>query len=332
MSERRSSGLKAAGVAIAAAAAAAVVWLGTGRSGFEAQVAAKPMAPLMSRGYTDAPAGTALLAGDSEGGVALKELRVEEGQHVKRGDVVAVLSGFDRADVTVKSADAERIKAAARLAAMDGEVRKADIAAQELRVRSAASQLRLTTLEVARTGKTPEARQLEVDLGQLTQDREQAILRQLLAALDTDRTAAQNDLAIAEAKLEHARAALETTLVRSPIDGVVVVVYARAGERVQASGILKIIDLSRMRVLAEVDEVHLERLRPGGRVDIAFRGSPRTHSGRIVRIVPAVNRMRRADPDGASSSDARVVQVELAVDDVSAIPQVVGREARVTFN
>jgi len=332
MTEPRSIWLKSVGGLAFSALAVIAVWWGVGWPGVEAQVAAKPAAPLTSRGFTDAPTGTALLAGDSAGGMALKELRVEEGQRVKRGDIVAVLSGFDRFDALVKSANAERANAAARLASINGDMRSAEVAAQEIRVRSSASQLRLTTLEVARSGKAPDARQLEIDLAQLTLDREQAILRQMLAAQEDDRTRAQFELAAAEAKVEHARAALETALVRSPVDGVVVVVYARSGERVPTSGILKVIDLSRMRVLAEVDEVHLDRLRLGGRVDIAFRGSSRVHGGQIVRIVPAVNRMRRADPEGASSSDARVVQIELAVDDVSAIPQIVGREARVTFN
>ena len=48
-------------------------------------------------------------------------------------------------------------------------------------------------------------------------------------------------------------------------------------------------------------------------------------------IAPTVKRMQRIEPDGGSSTDARVVQVEIVLDDPSGMPQVLGRETRVTF-
>ncbi|HYX02454.1 MAG TPA: hypothetical protein VE963_10230 [Reyranella sp.] len=48
-------------------------------------------------------------------------------------------------------------------------------------------------------------------------------------------------------------------------------------------------------------------------------------------MAPTVKRMQRVEPDGASSTDARVVQVEIEFDDPSSMPQVLGRETRVTF-
>jgi HlyD family secretion protein len=44
-----------------------------------------------------------------------------------------------------------------------------------------------------------------------------------------------------------------------------------------------------------------------------------------------VKRMQRVEPDGGSSTDARVVQVEIKIDDSSSMPLVLGRETRVTF-
>ena len=51
----------------------------------------------------------------------------------------------------------------------------------------------------------------------------------------------------------------------------------------------------------------------------------------FARVAPTVKRMQRVEPDGASSTDARVVQVEIEFDDPSTMPQVLGRETRVTF-
>ena len=53
-----------------------------------AQDAAKPaQPPLIARGYTDAPEGTAVVAGDPAGGSVLVELQVKDGQKVKKGEV-----------------------------------------------------------------------------------------------------------------------------------------------------------------------------------------------------------------------------------------------------
>jgi len=112
---------------------------------------------------------------------------------------------------------------------------------------------------------------------------------------------------------------------------VVVQIYTRQAERISGNGIAKIVDMSQLRVLADVDELHLGRVVTGGKVEITFRGSPTVYKGKISRIAPTVKRMQRIEPDGGSSTDARVVQVEIELDDPSSMPQVLGRETRVTF-
>ena len=131
--------------------------------------------------------------------------------------------------------------------------------------------------------------------------------------------------------VDNARRSREESLVRSPLDGVVVQIFSRQGERIAPAGIAKIVDMSQLRVLADVDELHVARLKPGGKVEITFRGSPTVYKGTISRVAPTVKRMQRVEPDGASSTDARVVQVEIEFDDPSTMPQVLGRETRVTF-
>ena len=118
---------------------------------------------------------------------------------------------------------------------------------------------------------------------------------------------------------------------RSPLDGVVVQIFSRQGERVSPAGIVKVVDMAQLRVLADVDELHVSRLKPGGKVDVTFRGNNDVYKGTIERIAPTVKRMQRVEPDGGSSTDARVVQVEIKIDDTSSMPPVLGRETRVTF-
>jgi HlyD family secretion protein len=287
--------------------------------------------PLMSRGNVDSPAGTVVIAGDLGGGGVLDELRITDGQKVKKDDIVAVLSNYSRADVTVRTSKAELTKAKRQLEAMNSGYRVSEIAVQQAVVKTTSLNTRLKTLEVARSGKTPEIKDLELRIAQQDLEREQTKLRMMTETLSTDRDQTESDVKILEAKLDQALTVREQSLVRTPIDGVVVQIYSRQGERVSPNGIAKIVDLGQLRVLAYIDEVYIGRIAKGRKVRVAFRGYSSVYTGRIVRVAPAINRIRLPEADSGSSSDGRVVQVEIELDDPSKMPQVIGREARVTF-
>ena len=104
----------AVGVGMLIIAVGLAMWIGPNRQTSSAQDGPKSTTPLISRGYTDTPAGTAVIAGDPLGGAVLLELRITDGQKVKRDDIIAVLSNYPKADVAVRSADAELIKAQQR--------------------------------------------------------------------------------------------------------------------------------------------------------------------------------------------------------------------------
>ena len=318
-------------MAIFVVVAALALWIAPSRQTSSAQDAIKVNGPLISRGYTDAPAGTAVLAGNPEGGGVLAELRVSEGQVVKRDDIIAVMSNYPKADVLVRTTEGDLEKAKRQREAMVSGYRTAEIAMQEVVVKGKSEELKLKTLELQRSGKQPDMKQLELNISQQDVAREEAKLRVMKETLTTDIAQIDTDIAIIAAKLDNARTTREQALVRSPLNGVIVQIHTRQGEQVKVGGIAKIVDMSQMHVFADVDEVHLGRLAAGGRVEITFRGSPSVYKGKIVRIAPTVKRMQRVEPDGGSSTDGRVVQVEIELDDAASMPQVLGRETRVTF-
>jgi len=321
----------ATGVAALFVVAALVLWIAPTRQTSSAQDAITPTGPLISRGYTDAPAGTVVVAGYPEGGGVLTELRVVEGQAVKRDEVIAVLSNYPKADVTVRTTEADLEKAQRQREAMNSGYRTAEIAMQEVVVRGKTEEVKLKTLELQRSGKPPDMKQLELNISQQDLEREKAKLRVMKETLDTDRAQNDTDIAIMSAKLDNSRTTREQALVRSPLNGVVVQIFTHQGERVSGNGIAKIVDMSQMRVLADVDELHIGRVAPGGRVEITFRGNPTVYRGKIARVAPTVKRMQRIEPDGGTSTDGRVVQVEIELDNPASMPQVLGRETRVTF-
>src|SRR5476649_513897 len=97
----------AVGVAMSFVVAALFLWIAPSRQTSSAQDAIKASGALISRGFTDAPMGTVMLAGNPEGGSVLAELRVSEGQKVKRDEIIAVLSNYPKADVTVRMTEGD---------------------------------------------------------------------------------------------------------------------------------------------------------------------------------------------------------------------------------
>jgi multidrug resistance efflux pump len=323
--------LGATGVAALFVIAALVLWIAPSRQTISAQDGTTAPSPLISRGYTDAPAGTALIAGDPASGSVVLEMRVVDGQKVKRDEVIAVLSNYPLADTSVRTAEAELEKTKRQREAMVSGYRVAEITMQEVVVRTANDENKLKALEMQRSGKPPDQKQLELSISQQNLEREQAKLRVMKETLATDLAQIDTDISIIAAKLDNARTTREQALVRSPIDGIVVQIYTHQSERIAQNAIAKVVDMGQMRVLADVDEVHLNRIAPGGKVEVTFRGNSTVYRGKIARVAPTVKRMQRTEPDGGSATDARVVQVEIQLDDPSSMPQVLGRETRVTF-
>ena len=321
----------AVGVAALVAAAVLAMWMTPSRQTSSAQDGGRSLGPLISRGYTDTPSGTVVIAGDPGGGSVLLELRITDGQKVKKDDIIAVLSNYPKSDVAVRSTEAELNKAKQQREAMVGGFRTAEIAMQEVVVRSEAESNKLKALQMQRSGLPPDQKQLELNISQQNLEREQVKLRVQKETLESDLAQNETEISIIQSKLDNARTTREQALVRSPIDGVVVQIYSRQGERIAPSGIAKIVDLSQLRILADVDELHVGRIVPGGKVEVTFRGSTTVYKGTVSRVAPTVKRMQRVEPDGGSSTDGRVVQVEIQLDDPSSMPRVLGRETRVTF-
>lgn len=284
---------------------------------------------LIVRGYTDVPSASARVginAGDT-----IVELRVQDGQTVKAGDVVAVMRSYESVGRSLKISEAKREQTRQKLASLrdkDGP-RSRELVGQEQAVRLAELSAKRSQIEIQRSALLPEIKQIDIETSQAKVEQEQRKLATMRAALENDIQVAASELLIAEAEVEQLRNNRENALIRSPINGVVLQIYTRQGEVVGHQGVAKIVDLTQLRVLADVDEVQLDRVQVGGAAEIQLRGRAESFKGRVARVVPSVNRLRRPDPEGATPMDARVVQVEIEFVETDKIPQVIGREVRV---
>ncbi len=320
----------ALGVATMVVIVTLVVWIGPGRQAIRAQDSIRPTGPLISRGYTEAPAGTVVIAGDPEGGAVVLELRITDGQTVKRGDIIAVLSNYPAADVEVRSTEAQLVKARQQREAMVSGFRTAQIAMQEVVVKSEMETNKLKALQMQRSSMPPDEKQLELSIARQKLEREQAKLRVLKETLTADLEQSETEISMITAMLDNARHTREQSLVRTPLDGVVAEIYSRQGERVSGNGIAKIVDLNQVRILAEVDDIHVGRIVVGGKVEVSFRGSPTIYRGRISRVSPMVKRLKRSQAD-FGEGNVNLVEVEISLDDPASMPRVLSRETRVIY-
>jgi HlyD family secretion protein len=120
---------------------------------------------------------------------------------------------------------------------------------------------------------------------------------------------------VARASLRKARAERDRSYVDSPIDGQVIWVHAREGERVGSEGIVELGRTGEMYAIAEVYETDIARVKPGQRATVSSPGMPEVLTGTVERIDLAVGKMDTLGTDPAARKDARVVEVEIRLDD-----------------
>ena len=128
--------------------------------------------------------------------------------------------------------------------------------------------------------------------------------------------AVQQELQLARAELARQQVKLPDSELRAPFDGMVLAIAARPGERANADGVLQLGRSEAMQALLEVYESDIDRVRLNQRVRLesengGFSGSL---GGRVIRIDPQVKQRGVLSTDPTADTDARVVEVRVALD------------------
>lgn len=119
---------------------------------------------------------------------------------------------------------------------------------------------------------------------------------------------------MARATLERAKADLELSIVRSPIDGRILKVHTKEGERVGEKGIAELGDTTRMYTIAEVYETDVARVRIGQKARITSPALPGVLTGKVERIGFLIGKKDILKTDPVADADARVVEVDIRMD------------------
>jgi HlyD family secretion protein len=240
----------------------------------------------------------------------VSELHADFNDHVRAGQVIARLDPSE-IQAQLQQAKATLASAQARVAAArsSGEGQSAAIQASKASIDNANAAL----LEAERNYKTTEALVQEgvmarrtLETAEATRNQAQAQKAQVEAQYRQSQaqgqaSGAQVDQALADATqakaaVDAAQVNLERTYIRSPIDGVVIARNVDVGQTVasslQAPTLFLIAkDLTKMQVLADVDEADVGQLQPNTPVTFTVDAFPQeTFSGTVsqVRLSPNV--------------------------------------------
>lgn len=138
-------------------------------------------------------------------------------------------------------------------------------------------------------------------------------------ASTSERDAWRTRLEVARANLRQAQAELAYSVVRSPIDGQVLTVHTRAGERVGAEGIVELARTDEMFAIAEVYETDITKVRVGQRATVSSTALQTPLQGKVDRIGMKIGKRDVLATDPAADTDARVVEVHIRLDDSSVV-------------
>jgi ABC exporter DevB family membrane fusion protein len=273
-------------------------------------------------------ASEAINVGAGADGV-IAEIRVFEGQQVRKGDVLAVIDRRDlNAELSAARAEAESARQArARLVrgSRDEERRQAEAEVSAVQATLRQAQLRYDRYEklfdqgVISEDQRDEARR-NVDVADANL-RAAVKHRELVDAppLPEELERADAEVRAADERVRSITERLEKILVKAPISGTVLKTYMRPGETFSTftpQPILVLADLSNLRVRAEVDERDIGRVRVGQRVMVQSDSFQRGQlSGAVSSIGSQMGRKKVRTGDPAEKADRDVLEVLIDLDE-----------------
>jgi HlyD family secretion protein len=264
----------------------------------------------------------------------LRQVLVDEGSRVERGQVVAILENEDyRARVDMAKANlAEREAALERL--LNGSraeerrearaaIREAEAVLDHAEAERGRRQMLLERGAISRTEFGQSDRELRVAQARLEAARERFQVVDAAARAD-ERLRHEAEIDRAKAQIREAEAMLEKTYIRSPLGGVVLRRFLQSGESVSSNGntpILELGDTSRLWVRAEIDETDVARIHVGLAAWVrADAYGERRFTGKIVRIGQTLGRKNVRTDEPTERVDTKVLETLIELDPGQALP------------
>src|SRR5512135_2224239 len=238
-------------------------------------------------------------------GTVVTKVYVERGADVQTGQLLAEADtvGVLKAQLAEARAELETARRDARAAVSlaDEACVLADVASRQAKRQAELLSRKLTSDDVADQAKG------NADAGAAT-----CKARRAAASV------AESRIAGAEAGVNRQQAELERAYLRAPFAGRVLDVLVDAGELAGAEGVLELGRVQQMYAIAEVYETDIRHVKVGQKARVTSDALPRPLTGTVTRIRPKVQKLDEIGTDPAARKDARIIEVEVKLDDSAA--------------
>jgi HlyD family secretion protein len=239
---------------------------------------------------------------DAMSGAVLSKLLVDRGSDVTAGQLLAEVDTAALARARVAEAKAEletaRRDATAAASLADEACVLADVAARRSKRKQELLAKGLASSEEAEFAKG------DADAGVAS-----------CKAKRSTALVAQSRIDSVAARLGRHQAELERSFVRAPFAGRVIDVLRRPGEIVGQDGIVELARVDQMLAIAEVFEADVRHVRVGQPARVRSQALAKDLTGSVVRIRPKVQKIDQIGDDPVARKDARIVEVEVRLDD-----------------
>jgi HlyD family secretion protein len=266
----------------------------------------------------------------------LKVVNVEEGDAIRRGQVLAELENADyraqvesaRANVIAKQAVLRKVINGARRQERDeaeSSVNEAKAVTENAKSELHRRQELFSAGVVSREELERYAR--EADVAQAKY--EAAVQQHALVddrAREEDQSFAEADLQLAQAQLDEAQARYDKTFIRSPIDGTVLRKHHRSGESVSNSStvpdpVLTIGDRKALRVRVDVDETDVSKVNAGQKAYVtADAFGKQKFWGHVVRVGQQLGPKNVRTDEPTEKVDTKILEILVELDPGSQLP------------
>lgn len=250
----------------------------------------------------------------------LLQLNANVGDRVRRGQILAQID-----DTSLVTAETQ---AQAQLAALESEVASArnQVSNANAQAQQARIELQQAQSDAARFQQLLRDGAISKQQAELAQTKAQTAAQIVRAALEQVNTeqqqvaAAQGRVRAQRAALTQARERLSYLSLTSPINGIVVAKFTEPGNLLQpGTEVLRIGDFSRIKVILNLSELELSKVRLGQSVRVKLDAFPNQEfTGQVTNISPSAD------------TTARLVPIEVSIPNNGRIGS--GLLARVTFS
>jgi len=264
----------------------------------------------------------------------LKSVSVEEGDRVRKGQVLAQVENDDYS-ARVASAEAALAQREAELERTINGARSQERRASQASLKAAEAVLENSRREAERRRNLADHEMVSRDEAE-RYDRTYQVARaeyeraqQEFSLVDADprvedRRKAEAAAASARAQLAEARAYLEKTYIRSPLDGVVLRKFRHAGESVSTqfdSPIVTLADDSTLRVRLDVDETDVAKLHVGQAAYVTAEAyGSQKFTGHVIRVGRILGKKNVRTDEPSEHVDTKILETLVQLDLGQSLP------------